>query len=119
MKNTFGMELTYEGESAVFTMRFDRRFDHSLGSTHGGVIATILDNAGWFTAALHYDNWIATTDLHVQLLRNVSGKSLTAYGELVKAGKQMAFTKMKVLDEDSQLIAVASGSFCVTSQRLI
>ena len=31
------------------------------------VIATLLDNAGWFTAAVEYDTWIATVELTVRL----------------------------------------------------
>lgn len=120
MKNTFSMDLEYDNEgNAIFTMPYNEKFNHSLGGIHGGVIATILDSVGWFTAATKYDYWIGTTDLHVQFLRPVTGVSLKATGKLVKYGKQLAFTKMEVVDEDGNLIAVASGSFSVTSQPLI
>ncbi len=119
MKRTFNMSLEYDDKGcAIFTMPFDEKFNHSLGGIHGGVIATLLDNAGWFTAATKYGFWIATVDLHVQMLKPVSGTTLRAKGELVKFGKQIAFTKMQAFDQDNQIIAVASATFLVTSQSV-
>ena len=117
MKRTFNMSLDYDSSgSAIFTMPYDAKFNHSLGGTHGGVIATLLDNAGWFAAAVQYDYWLATVDLHVQLLKHVSGEALKAKGEIIKTGKQLSFTRMEVTDSAGQIIAIASGTFSVTSQ---
>lgn len=86
---------------------------------HGGAIATLLDNAGWFTAATRYDTWIATTDLHVQLLENVQGQALRARGELIRAGKRLATARMEVRLTDGKLVAIGSGTFAVTSVPLL
>jgi len=119
MKQTFNMSLEYDERGcAIFTLPFDEKFNHSMSATHGGVITTLLDNAGWFTAATKYDYWIVTTDLHVQMLRQVSGSTVVARGMLVKTGKQLAFSRMEATDESGQLVAVASGTFAVTSQPL-
>ena len=69
----------------------------------GGVISTLLDNAGWFTVQPHYETWINTIDLQVQLLLPTSNQSLTSIGTLVK--KNNCFSKMEVRDEDDNLIA--------------
>jgi uncharacterized protein (TIGR00369 family) len=87
MKRAFGMELSFTDGQAVFDMPYNPSFDHSLGGVHGGVIATLLDNAGWFNVALHYDLWVATADLHVQFLESVNGSPLRATGQVIRTGK--------------------------------
>ena len=69
MKKTFGMNLSYnDNESAIFEMPYDQKFNHAFGGIHGGVLATLLDNAGWFSASIYYDTWISTIDLQIQYL---------------------------------------------------
>ena len=79
MKYTFNMDFFYnKNDQAIFTMPYDQKFCHSLGSIHGGVISTLLDNAGWFTVQQYYDTWINTIDLQVQLISPTSNKSLVS-----------------------------------------
>ena len=119
MKKTFNMILSYNQENqAIFTMPFDQKFCHALGSMHGGVLSTLLDNAGWFTAQPYYENWINTIDLQVQLILPTSNKSLVSKGTLVKKGKAIAFSKMEVRDEDDILIATATGTFAVSNKKI-
>ena len=116
MKKTFGMDLSYnENDAAVFTMNFDKNFTHAFGSLHGGVISTLIDNAGWFSASPNYDTWINTIDLQVQFLKPVSEGIVTSVGEVVKLGKSIAFTNMKVFNHHSELIAKGSGTFSVSN----
>ena len=120
MKKTFNMVLSYNKEDqAVFNMPFDQKFCHALGSLHGGVLSTLLDNAGWFTVQPHYENWVNTIDLQVQLLLPTSDKALISKGTLVKKGKNIAFSKMEVRDEDENLIATATGTFAVSNKKII
>ena len=52
MKHTFGMVLSYDSDgNAHFEMPHQERFQHAMKDTHGGVIATLLDNAGWSSLA--------------------------------------------------------------------
>jgi uncharacterized protein (TIGR00369 family) len=115
IKRTFGMLLHYEGESAVFDLPYNAGLDHAMGGIHGGVFATLLDNAGWFSAAAFYSSWIATVDLHVRLLEPVSGKALVARGRVVRHGKRLAMADMEVRTADGELVATGTGSFAVTS----
>lgn len=86
-----GMALSYtENGEAVWDMPYNPKFDHALHGIHGGVFATLLDNAGWFTAAPHYDTWIATIELQIHLLEHVQNKHLQAIGHLVRTGKSIA-----------------------------
>jgi acyl-coenzyme A thioesterase PaaI-like protein len=54
---------------ARFEMPYNPLFDHTMGGIYGGVIASMIDNAGWFTAAAHTDKWISTANLTVQILQ--------------------------------------------------
>lgn len=111
----FGMRLAYEGEAAVFHMPYNPDLDHALGQTHGGAVATLLDNAGWFTAAPYFDRWIATVELSVRLHEPVARQELTARGRIVRRGKRIVSAEMEVRGEQAQLIATGSGTFTVTS----
>ena len=86
-----------------------------LEALHGGVISTLIDNAGWFTASPYYDTWINTIDLQVQFLKPVSNGIITSVGEVVKIGKTIAFTNMQVFNQDNVLIAKGSGTFAVSN----
>lgn len=115
LKKTFGMDFTYnEAGSAVFVMPYNPAFDHAMNSIHGGVFATLLDNAGWFTVASYYDRWISTVEMQVRLLEHVAGKTLVATGTLVKAGNRIAVATMEIRTEDGVLAATGSGTFTVT-----
>jgi len=119
MKKTFNMILSYDQEDqAIFTMPFDQKFCHALGSIHGGVLSTLLDNAGWFTVQPHYETWVNTIDLQVQLLLPTSKKYLISKGTLVKKGKAIAFSKMEVRDASDNLVATATGTFAVSNKRI-
>ncbi len=114
----FGMRLHYEGEQAVFAMPYNPDLDHALGLTHGGAVATLLDNAGWFTAAPYFDRWIATVELTVRLLEPVGGQALQARGTIVRRGKRLTVAEMEVRGEQGQLVATGGGTFTVTSARI-
>lgn len=118
MKKTFQMSLSYSNESAIFEMPYNKSFTHAFGSVHGGVLSTLIDNAGWFTAQQYYDFWINTIDLQVQFLLPTSGENLLAKGEIVKAGKKIAFTTMKLWNESNDLIAKGSGTFALSGQKI-
>ena len=52
ISQSMGLTLHYDDEQrAVFELPYDGRFDHFLDDVHGGAIATMIDNAGWFAAA--------------------------------------------------------------------
>ena len=54
---TFGMRLSYDDEAqAIVDLPYNPGLDHALGGIHGGIYATLLDTAGWFTAAAAHDD---------------------------------------------------------------
>ena len=111
---SMGMRLSYDAEErAVFTMPYNPAYDHALQGVHGGVFATMLDNAGWFTVAAHFDSWLATVEFQVRLLEPVNGQDLWSRGEIVRMGKKLCVAKMEVRTTADTLVAIGSGTFMV------
>jgi acyl-CoA thioesterase len=117
---SLGSRLSYDDEGeAVWDMPYHPGFDHALEGVHGGVFATLLDNAGWFTVAPYYDTWIATVEFQVRLLEHVRKRDLRAVGHLIKLGKRLATTRMEVLTaDDGKIVAMGSGTFAPTSVKI-
>jgi uncharacterized protein (TIGR00369 family) len=119
ISKTMGMTLEYNDQyQAVFKHPYHPGFDHALHSIHGGVFSILLDNAGWFTAAMNYQNWIVTTEFNTKLLEVVTKEDLYSIGKIVRFGKRLTVCEMEVRTEANQLVAIGSGSFMVTNQEI-
>jgi len=112
----FGMKLSFIGEgSAVIDLPYNPNLDHALGGIHGGVYATMLDNAGWFTAAAAYEMpcWVATSEITFHFLEPASNTSLRAVGRMLKVGKRQSIAEMHLYDGRGRLVGHAIGTFIV------
>ena len=93
-------------------------FDHALHQVHGGLIATMMDNAGWFTAAAEHAQWVVTSDLHIRLLQGTAGEDLRAIGTVVRAGRRQTVVTIAVFAASGIQVAMGSGTFCPTGKPL-
>ncbi|MCP4963989.1 MAG: thioesterase family protein [bacterium] len=97
-------------------------FQH--GILHGGVISATLDVVGGMaamvTAALREDSIedsmqrlrpTSTIDLRVDYLRPGAGTRFTARGFTLRAGSRVAVTRMELLNEKDELLAVGTGTY--------
>jgi uncharacterized protein (TIGR00369 family) len=112
----FGMVLSYTEEGqAVIDLPYNPNLDHALGGVHGGVYATMLDSAGWFTVAAAHDAscWLATSEMSVRLLAPVKGTCLRAVGRLLKRGNRQDVAEMHLYDGENRLVGHATGTFIV------
>ncbi|MFN2164988.1 MAG: PaaI family thioesterase [Anaerolineae bacterium] len=113
---TFGMRLSYgEKGQAIVDLPYNPRLDHALGGVHGGVYATLLDSAGWFTAAAAHDVgcWLATAEMSIHFLLPAEGTALRAEGSLIKAGKRQDVVEMRLYDGEGRLVGHATGTFVI------
>lgn len=116
---TMGLSLSYDdAERAVFELPYSGRFDHFLDDVHGGAIAAMVDNAGWFAAAVHHPTWIVSIEFQVRCHAAAGREPLTAVGAILRAGKRITQTSMEVRNRSGVLVATGSGSFAVTSLPL-
>jgi uncharacterized protein (TIGR00369 family) len=116
---SFGMEISFDAERrAVFELAYDGLFDHFLKDVHGGAIATLIDNAGWFTAAARYPTWVVSVEFSVRLHEPAGAQALRAVGSIVRAGRRFTSTEMTVHNADGVLVASGAGTFSVTKSPL-
>jgi uncharacterized protein (TIGR00369 family) len=113
---TFGMRLSYNDEGqAVVELSHNPSLDHPLGGIHGGVYATLLDTAGWFTAAAAHDVdcWLTTAEMSIHFLLPAERTSLRAVGRLIKTGKRQDVAEMLLYDGQGRLVGHATGTFFI------
>lgn len=111
---TLGMSLTFtEDDRAVIVLPYNPAFDQGIGLIHGGVYATLLDTAGWFTsaAARGGSTRIVTTEMSLHFLRPARRTALRAEAWLIKRGKRQDFLEMRLWDAEGELVGHATGTF--------
>lgn len=116
---TFGMKLSFTPDgNAVIELPYNPGLDHALDGIHGGIYATLLDSAGWFTAAAAHDLscWVATTEMSMHLLAPATRTSLRAVGRLLRRGKRQDVAEMQLYDGENRLVAHATGTFVLLPQ---
>lgn len=113
---TFGMRLSYTDEgNAVIDLPYNPDLNHAQGGIHGGIYATMLDTASWFTAAATHDAscWVATSEMTVHFLQPAERTALRAVGQMVKSGKRQDIAEAHLYDEQTRLVGHAVGTFIV------
>jgi uncharacterized protein (TIGR00369 family) len=84
-------------------------FLNSQGVLHGGITATIADEAAWHAIENHFGKPTncTTTELKVNYLRPILGEKAVARAYLVRAGKTLCVSRVDILDDANQLAAIA------------
>ena len=98
---------------------------------HGGVIASVMDSCGGLHALaagankmphLSYEEKAqrlskgSTIDMRIDFLRPGKGTHFTVSSELLRSGRRVTVTRMKLLNELDQLIAAGSASYLIESE---
>lgn len=112
----FGLTLSFTAEGqAVVDLPYNPNLDHAAGGVHGGVYCTMLDIAGWFTAAAALDTpcWLATSELTIHFLAPAEATDLRAVGRLIKPGKRQHIAEAHLYDGQGRLVGHAVGTFVV------
>jgi uncharacterized protein (TIGR00369 family) len=112
----FGMRLSFDDQGlAILDLAYNPNLDHALGGIHGGIYATMLDNAGWFASAVTHEKscWVATSEMSFHLFAAAKQTDLKATGRVMKSGKRQDVCEMHLYDGDNQLVAHATGTFII------
>jgi uncharacterized protein (TIGR00369 family) len=93
------------------TVAFDLRapYLNSNGVLHGGVTASLADEAAWHAIENYFGQGrrkTTTTELKVNYLRPIGGDTVTARAHLVRAGKTLCVTQIEIFDEQKNLAAI-------------
>ncbi|MCP2275065.1 PaaI family thioesterase [Nocardia amikacinitolerans] len=106
---------TLEHGKVVFSLRTRPEFANPLGSTHGGICATLLDSVlGCAVHTLEAGVGYTTLELKINYIRSVptDGRKLTATGTTIHVGRTTATAEGRVVDDQGRLVAHATTT-CV------
>lgn len=122
LENRYGLRLkffTADDGSIVCHPRLARRFAGPPGHAHGGIIATLLDEA--MSKANRARGILAMTrQMEVQYLRPVPlGQPLTLTGRHTGATGRSNFTEAQLADAAGQILATARAVFVTVSPDLL
>jgi len=81
------------------------------GTLHGGVFASLLDNAMGLAVAALVGLRAATIGLDVHFLGAVREGRITCSAEVVHRTRRIATVEAKVRDGDQNLVAMGTGAF--------
>ncbi len=89
---------------------------------HGGVISTALDVVGAIAVQASFKDdapiySMGTVDLRTDFLRPGHGTRFVATGQVMRPGRILCSTRMELVNEAEELIAIGTGIYRVTSKE--
>ena len=104
---------------ARMRLTVDPAWHNPNGVLHGGVIYTMVDTSMGIAVerGLPDGEHCTTIEVKVNYLAAVREGTLVVETEVVKQGRNIAFTESKVTDETGRLVATGSGSMFILRQR--
>ncbi len=94
--------------------------DHHLngsGTLHGGVYASLMDNAMGLSVLALVGVRTATIQMNVHFLGAVGGGRITCESEVVHRTRRTATAEGKVRDSEGNLVALGTGAFRVFEKK--
>lgn len=93
------------------TWRPEWQVDPETGTTHGGVLASLLDLAADWALVTAFGRGVPTVDLTVHYLRPARVGDLTVLGRLVRPGRLVSTAEAEIIGSDGKTVAVGRGTF--------
>ena len=117
--NEHGLQLKLHLEERRSWTEFvlDDRFEGWRGVTHGGIIATVLDEVmAW--ALVAEDNWGVTARMTIDFKRPVLvGTSVRAEGWIVHNRRRLVDTAGQIVDANGTLLASAEAVYVAANEE--
>ncbi len=122
------VSLNHSNPVLRFQMKDELVGNFQRSMLHGGVISSVLDVAGGLVAFLNLQQKlkheplatriarfarIGTIDLRVDFLRPGIGQWFEAKGYALRTGNKVAVTRMELLSDSGELIAVGTAAYTV------
>ncbi|HKK39400.1 MAG TPA: PaaI family thioesterase [Cryomorphaceae bacterium] len=107
-----GMTLKVSEGVAELTYPVSSDFFHKMEALHGSVYFKMLDDAAYFAVnSVVAENFVVTTSFSIDLLRPVTGGTLTATGAVSFSSKNLWVAEAVLVDERGRKIAIGKGRF--------
>lgn len=114
-----GMKVDAVGERSVtlrITWRDELVSSPERQSTHGGVIAALIDCSADYAIAAALGHAVPTIDLHIDYHRVATHGDLIAEASITHLGSTMGAASARVTDVDGRLVASGRGLYMVASK---
>jgi uncharacterized protein (TIGR00369 family) len=98
---------------AVISIEVEEFHLNGAGTLHGGVYASLIDNAMGLSVLALVGVRTATIQMNVHFLGAVSGGRITCESEVLHRTRRTATAEAKVYDAESNLVALGTGAFRV------
>lgn len=117
---TLGISLLEIGERhALMQVTVDERHGNYFGGAHGGLLATLVDTAAFFSRPL-LPSGVActTTNLQVNYVRTAApGDTLTARSQLLHLGKRTASVRVEVTNQKGKLVVHGTATLLLLNSE--
>jgi uncharacterized protein (TIGR00369 family) len=104
------------GRSVVYIDVEDTHLN-GTGTLHGGVYASLIDNAMGLSVLALVGVRTATIEMNVHFLGAVNEGRITCESEVVHRTRRTATAEAKVRDADGNLVAMGTGAFRVFEKK--
>lgn len=84
-------------------------------STHGGILASIIDLAGLYAVLACGGSVIATADLHVDYHKTAVPGILVVNSTIIRIGRRTSTAGTRIFDTDHKLLASGRGLYLAAS----
>jgi uncharacterized protein (TIGR00369 family) len=104
-----------EIDGAEVGLNLDRCHLQPYGIVHGGVVATVIDTATFWSAFLRLpeDAGLVNVDLKLNYLQPVVDGRLIGRGTCMRHGRSICYSEAKVFDQNENLIAHGTSTLMV------
>ena len=82
---------------------------------HGGIIAAMVDIAGHASVCAKVRHTVATIDMRVDYLRLAGGAHLLSTATVVKLGRTIAVSDVRIVDDQQRLVAIGRAAYLTAS----
>jgi uncharacterized protein (TIGR00369 family) len=107
---------------SLLEIELDRKHLQPFGFVHGGVFASIIDAAAFWSLFYEIEDPNAgatTVDLKVNYLAPATEGKLIAKGRRIKLGRTLGYAEAAVTDESGKLLAHGTSTLMILSENTL
>ncbi len=106
---------------SVVTLDVGNEHMNPFGGIHGGVYASAIDTAAYWSAYCDVpeENGLITIDVKVDFLAPVSGNKIIINGRRIKSGKTLYLTEAMMSDTNGTVLAHGTSKLMVTRKQSV
>ena len=111
---------SWGGGKASYALTVTKSHCNKGGVAFGGIHTVLLDMAlgGSLVSTLTKSQWCATTSLTTSFISPAYvDETITAYGEVVKRGRNVAHLKGEIRTQSGRVVATATGTWAIWENK--